>query len=238
MRQPALTGVSRAGRRYTSRMSMSRAAAITAFDVQPGLLPRTICLETKHYVLRTLAEGDVSEHACAWFADAAKARMINAPARALTPEEFAGYIISHDRINGHVLGIFEKPSLRHVGLWSAYIDWEYREFQLNVLVGERLANPSGAYYETDRVLQDFMFETLDLETLRCSCLARNTRMVERMVIVGLKPELIEHVASASREAFEEIHHYRVPKNLWRRLRDGRSTSEIIIALCNAARAGI
>jgi len=219
-------------------MSVSRAAALAEPAVEPAHLPRTIALDTEHYLLRTLEIGDITERACGWFADPTKARMINAPARALTHAEFSDYIASHDRMSGHVLGIFEKPSLRFVGLWSAYIDWEYREFQLNVMVGERLANVSGAYYETDRVLQDYMFETLDLETLRCSCLARNTRMVERMAIAGLKPEHIDHVPSNSREAFEEIHHYRVPKNLWRLIRGGRHVSDLIIALCNAARAGI
>src|SRR5205085_10361647 len=101
-----------------------------------------------------------------------------------------------------------------------------------------LANPSGAYFETDRVLQDYMFETLDLEALRCSCLARNTRMVKRMEVAGLKPEHIDFAPSANREAFEEIHHYRVPKHVWSMLRDGRSVRDTIIALVNAARAGI
>jgi RimJ/RimL family protein N-acetyltransferase len=200
--------------------------------------PIVIHLETQNYLLRTLEPADITERACAWFADPAKARMINAPAHALTPATFRDYILSHDRITGHALGIFEKPSLRHVGMWSAYIDWERREFQLNVLVGEYLANASGAYYETDRVLQDYMFETLDLETLRCACLARNTRMVTRFEVVGLAPEHVEHMPSASREAFEQINHYRVPKRIWQLLRDTRSTRDQIIALVNAARAGI
>lgn len=219
-------------------MSVSRAAAFAEPAIEPELLPRTIFLDTEHYVLRTLEPADITERACGWFADPAKARMINAPAHALTPDAFKDYILSHDRITGHALGIFEKPSLRHVGMWSAYIDWERREFQLNVLVGEYLANPSGAYYETDRVLQDYMFETLDLETLRCACLARNTRMVTRFEVAGLAPEHVEHMPSASREAFEQINHYRVPKRVWQLLRDTRSTRDQIIALVNAARAGI
>jgi RimJ/RimL family protein N-acetyltransferase len=223
---------------HVSRTTMAQASLQHAERENNAPAPSTIRLETANYVLRTLEVADITERACAWFADPTKVQMINAPARAMSFDAFKDYIESHDRVTGHALGIFEKPELRLVGIWSAYIDWELREFQLNVMVGERLSNPSGAYFETDRALQDHMFETLNLETLRCSCLARNTRMVTRMEVAGLKPERIDYAPSANREAFEAIHHYRVPKHLWRLLRDGRSTQDTIIALVNAARAGI
>jgi RimJ/RimL family protein N-acetyltransferase len=217
---------------------MAQASLQRAAHVDNSVAASIIHLETANYVLRTLKIADITDRACAWFADPTKVQMINAPAQAMSSNAFRDYIESHDRVTGHALGIFAKPALRLVGIWSAYIDWDLREFQLNVMVGERLSNPSGAYFETDRVLQDYMFETLDLEALRCSCLARNTRMVQRFDVVGLKPEQIDHVPSANREAFEEIYHYRVPKHLWQLLRDGRSTRDTIIALVNAARAGI
>src|SRR5258706_14963573 len=90
--------------------------------------PINVHIETENYLLRTLERQDASDRCCGWLADPAKARMINAPARAMSPGDFADYISSHDRIRGHILGIFDKATGTHVGIWSVYIDWELREF--------------------------------------------------------------------------------------------------------------
>src|SRR6185295_10743173 len=93
---------------YSRHMSVSRAAVAHPLHNNPQ--PRSIDFETAHYRVRTLEPADVTERACAWFADPGKARMINAPARAFTEDEFKDFITSHDRVTGHALGIFDKST--------------------------------------------------------------------------------------------------------------------------------
>ena len=216
-------------------MSVSRpVAAVRSLD---ALAPRVIRNETPHFLLRTLEPDDVTDRACAWFADPSKASMINLPARAFSRREFADYIASHDRINGHILGIFEKPSGQFIGFWAVYIDWERREYLINVLVGER-GNPNSPREETERAITSIFFEDFDLLVLRFSVLARNVRMEGRMDLAGISSDHTTFNPSASTEAFEEVHHYSLTREAWHKFRDSRALRDLIRALTEAARAGI
>jgi len=215
-------------------MSVSRpVAAVRSID---ALEPRIIRSETPNFLLRTLEPEDVTDRACAWFADPSKASMINLPARAFSRREFADYITSHDRINGHLLGIFEKPSGQFIGFWAVYIDWERREFLINVLVGEH-GNP-GARHETQRQLTNIFFDEFDLLTLRFSVLSRNARIEGRMGSAGIASNHTTYNPSVSAEAFEEVHHYTIDRETWRGFRDGRAKRDLIRSLIAAAIAGI
>jgi RimJ/RimL family protein N-acetyltransferase len=199
--------------------------------------PIDVRIEAQNYLLRTLDPQDASDRCCGWLADPAKARLINAPARAMSLHDFADYIASHDRISGHILGIFDKATGIHVGIWSVYIDWELKEFLINVLVGERGYEP-GARRQTQRKLLDFLFENLDLQTLRCAILARNERMENRFELGNIKPEHISFTPSANEAAFEEVRHYSIARDAWRNFRANRDARDQVVAALEAARAGI
>ena len=218
-------------------MSVSRTAASIVQSPVQAIEPRAIRFETQHYIVRTLEPADVTERACAWFADPGKASMINAAARALSPAEFTVYITSHDRVTGHALGIFDRATGLHIGLWAIYIDWERREFLVNVIVGERGYDP-GARHETQRKLTSVFFEDMDLETVRFSVLSRNQRMEGRLDGAGIAPEHTSFSPSVVGRAFEEIHHYSVTREVWRTFADSRERRDLIKALTEAARAGI
>lgn len=181
--------------------------------------PSDIHLETAHFILRTMKAGDPLERAAAWLADPAKARMINAPARAMTREAFQRYLDSHDRQRGHLLGIFGKDGAL-LGFWAVYVDWDLSEFQVNVLVGQRGRSSRGAREETQIALLDHFFDTLGLQTFRCTVMARN-----RYVDVNLLTDggaTLEHTSwkpSATAEEFVELHHYRADTAAWHRLRE-------------------
>src|SRR6267378_4216155 len=116
----------------------------------PPSTPQSIRLETPHFVLRHIEFADVTPRWGAWLADPAKARMINAPVRALDVEALHKYVHDHDRIAGHVLGIFTKTAGEMVGFWAVYVDWERSEFLLSVLIGERGRQSRDARDETQR----------------------------------------------------------------------------------------
>ncbi|MBI1212173.1 MAG: GNAT family N-acetyltransferase [Alphaproteobacteria bacterium] len=217
-------------------MSVSR-AAITG-QSPSHLEPRSIRLETEHYVVRTLELSDVTERACAWFADPSKTATINLPARALSAEEFADYIASHDRVTGHALGIFDKATGLHIGLWAVYVDWDQSEFLINVLVGER-GYEHGVRRETQRKITDQFFEGMGLETMRCAVLARNERLDGRFSQAGWVPEHTTYKPSVNGEAFEEVRHYSLTRERWRaNYRASRELRDLSDALIHNALAGI
>ncbi len=188
--------------------------------VQPTV-PRPILLESEHYVLRTLTPEDASEQACAWLADPKTAEMINAPPRALTLDEFKDYISNHDGISGLIVGIFSKARAAHIGFWAIYIDWERKEFQFNLLIGDRRPGEPGARHETEPVLYEYLFGELGLETMRCSVLSKNRAIDERFERVGIIADHTSYKASASGGAFVEIRHYSVSREKWQELRRPR-----------------
>jgi RimJ/RimL family protein N-acetyltransferase len=181
--------------------------------------PRDIRLETPHFVLRPLTEGDANERVAAWLADPRKAAMINAPVKAMTVDGLRRFIASHDRRVGHLLGIFAKDGGTLVGFWAAYIDWAHREFQLNVLVGERGRVSAGAQVETQHALLDHFFDEVGLTHLRVSVLARNRFMDRYLRENGA---VLEHTSwrsdvDGSGEVLE-LHDYRADQTVWHALR--------------------
>jgi RimJ/RimL family protein N-acetyltransferase len=182
--------------------------------------PSDIRLETAHFILRTLTADDPLERAAAWLADPAKAAMINAPARAMPVEAFRKYLASHDRVRGHLLGIFAKEGGALVGFWAVYIDWDEAEFLVNVLVGERGRVSHRAREETQMALLEHFFDVAGLKRLRCTVLARNRYVGFKLLRdCGATLEHTSWKPSATSEAFVEIHHYRADAATWHRLRE-------------------
>lgn len=177
--------------------------------------PQPISIETRRFWLRDLQLSDDLARAAAWLGDPVKARMVNAPARALTVEQFRAYLVSHDGISGYLLGVFEKTGGGLVGLWSAYVDWAHSEFQLNVLMGERGPVSVNARAETQRELLRYFFDTLSLTTLCCNVLAENDAIAAKVFrAAGVEPEHTSFRPSAD-GPFVEIEHYRVSRDTWR-----------------------
>lgn len=190
--------------------------------------PHDIRYETKHYLVRRLVAGDASERACAWLANPDTARNLNVPARRISLAQLRTYFARHDGIRTHVLGMFDKLSGALLGMWTVYVDWQKREFQLNVLVGERgptYAGGIGARRETGLELYRIMFEDLDLLLLRATVLARNEKMERRFEQRGIAPERTSLKPSLYQAEPEQLHHYTMSREDWRKLRQQRLDRE-------------
>jgi RimJ/RimL family protein N-acetyltransferase len=188
--------------------------------------PQPIAIETERFLLRDLDPADASERACAWLADPIKARMINAVPRAMTLGQMRDYISDHDRIRGHLLGVFDKATGALLGLWAVHIDWEESEFQLSVLIGERTPTAVNARAETQRELLKYFFETRGLATLRCTVLAANDAIGAKVfAAAGIEPEHVSYKPGATKEEFVELRHYRVARDTWRALAARAATGD-------------
>lgn len=202
--------------------------------------PVNIAYETENCTVRELEPDDACETIAGWLADPETARALNAKPRAIGMDELRAYIASFNRVNGHLLGIFDRKTGAIVGFWEVYIDWEHSEFLLNVLVAERIAGDFGALKESGRPLYDFMFYDLDLETMRYNVLASNARMQARLrepILSKLNgPEHSSAVASAAGPQPETILHYRMTRAQHLEIRAQRAERDAEWRAKKAARA--
>jgi RimJ/RimL family protein N-acetyltransferase len=182
---------------------------------EPRGTPRTIALETRDYVVRTLEKGDASETWRDWLADPETARMLNAKPTQMTVETVRNYIASFDRTRAHLLGIFEKATGRLVGIRAVYVDHKRREFLVNVLVGDKAARNKGARTQSRAAVYRYFFEDLDLDIARATVVAENKAVLTGMSRRGWIDDGPERKAEAMGGGKVEIHRFRLPRDVWR-----------------------
>ncbi len=178
------------------------------------LTPRSIKVETAHYVIRSVDTADAQEGWCDWLLDPHAQRMLNASARRMTLDEIRAYIAGFDRKTAHLLGIFERDTGRIVGLRVVYIDPVHKEYLVNILIGEPDARGKGARRETRFAMHNFMFEELGLEAARCTVLADNSEMLGVLAANGWVHEHTSTKPRADGAGITQIHHFRLTREVW------------------------
>ena len=185
--------------------------------------PFNIGYETDHYLIREMELSDASDTIGGWMADPVIARAVNAPARATSMDDLRRYIAGHNRIDGHLLGVFDKHTKAQIGLWSVYVDWDHMEFLINVLLTARGHAELAPSRETGRPLLFIMFNDLGMERMRFNVLGSNQRVKQRLV--NRQPEHASQAPSATGSGTEEIHHYSVSRQEYFKLREARLQKE-------------
>ena len=201
--------------------------------------PFNIAYESEHCTVRELEPADACETICGWMADPAIAKALNAPVRALSMDDLRKYIAQHDRVDGHLLGVFKRSTGELIGLWSVYVDWEQSEFLVNVLIPGKIDGEYGALNETGRPLYAIMFEDCGLETMRYNILASNHYMQDRMSIPNsprtVVPEHISEARSASGDGRETIQHFRMNREQYLKARSQRAERDAAWLVARKAR---
>lgn len=193
--------------------------------------PTKVHLTTARFVVRTIEQDDVTPRWVAWMADEQMTKFLNTKPLALSVEDLRGYVAKFDHVKSHILGIFERGSGLMIGFWEAYIDWTHREFLLNVMVGDQREKLDGLTprRETQRALLPYFFQTLGLETVRCSTVSTNDLMRHVLESRGIVHEHVSHNASADGGAPVDILHFRLTKAEWIAMRAARIEREMISA---------
>jgi RimJ/RimL family protein N-acetyltransferase len=180
------------------------------------IAPRNIRLETPHYIVRTLEPADATDAWRDWLTDPVAARNLNARPERLTAEALDKYIAAFNRATTHLLGIFEKETQNLIGVRAVYIDAKTREFLVNVLIGETQARNKGARGETRTVMYRYFFEEMNLETARMSVVEGNTAILKVAAENGWIHERTSQKPNVHGQGHVTLHHYRLPREVWRR----------------------
>lgn len=181
--------------------------------------PINISYETPHCFVRELEVHDDLEALCAWMADPRITGGLNAPVGRLTLEDARKYVASHDRIHSHALGVFSKATGRLQGLWAVYIDWDRKEFLVNVLLADKFESEVGGMEETGRPIYALLFDEHGMETLRFSVLASNERVRGR---ITREPVHVAPTARPDGKGEDAIHHFRISREQYYELRSRRA----------------
>lgn len=180
------------------------------------LKPRTISLETPHYLVRSMELSDISTGWRDWLKDPQTARNLNVRPEALSEETLRNYVGTFDRANAHLLGIFEKEIDRLIGVRAIYISHQTGEFLVNVLIGESDARNKGARSETREVIYRYFFEEMDLKSAICSVVSTNAAVLRIMDRNGWIREGASAKPSAYGLGSVELLTFRLTRDEWRR----------------------
>ena len=180
------------------------------------LTPRTIVLDTPHYIARTLESADITPAWQDWLRDPTAASNLNAKPATATREQLRDYVQSFNRTTSHLLGIFEKETGRLIGIRAIYLNPEHNEFLVNVLVGETEARNKGARSETGDAMYRYFFEEMGLGSARCSVLSTNEPILKVMRSDGWLHEHTSHKPAANGQVLVELRHFRLTREVWRR----------------------
>jgi hypothetical protein len=135
--------------------------------------PFNIMIDTPNYIVRTLEESDDMGNWGEWIADPNTARMLNAPPRKMTADDFKKYVRRFDRVESHLIGIFRREDGQLVGMFSNYIDWKRSDFVMNLIIGEVPERKTHVRHETSWRVNRYFFEGLDLKFQRATTVSTN-----------------------------------------------------------------
>ena len=183
----------------------------------PAPSSTNVRIATDKYVLRPLAESDASDRWASWMSDPAVLYMLNAPARRMTKVDIAKYIRNFDQKAHQLLGVFDKPSGRHIGFFTIDIDGAGRQGLVNLLIGEPEFRNHGVLSNVRRQFAEYFFETLGLMTMKATALSRNTIILDTLVKAGwvIDKTLPRHVKAHVDGALLDLCLLSLSRQTWR-----------------------
>src|SRR5215467_2699058 len=104
---------------------------------QPMTVPREkVRIHSDKYLVRTIEANDASDRWAGWMSDPDVRYMLNMAPRSWTNADVGSYINTFNQVQNLLLGIFDKQSGTHGGIFTIYIKPALGHFLLNLLIGE------------------------------------------------------------------------------------------------------
>jgi RimJ/RimL family protein N-acetyltransferase len=184
---------------------------------QPKMPKKIVRVDCGKYFLRTLKSEDASDRWASWMADPKNLRLLNSAPRAMTRNDIATYIEQFDQRSHLLIGIFEKQSGMHIGFFRVDIDHALNRCLGFMIIGEQKYRHWSVSQELRVPFQDFIFETLGLNTMLGTALASNRPMIRYLLKSGwtLDKTAEGHVKSQSDDAMLDLCFLSLSREAWR-----------------------
>lgn len=177
-----------------------------------------LAFETDNYLLRPLSPSDITPEWGQWLADTDTAHLLNTDPKNLTASELTAYIARFDNEKRILLGIFHKPTGKHIGIFTSTESDRGGEVLWNTLIGETAFRSFSNFLEIRRLrilVGEYFFFERGYEAAYASVVSHNSLMVQYLSAAGwelLKRSKIPSRGSGSRDA--ELLLFRLSKSRW------------------------
>ena len=151
---------------------------------RPTVPRKRVRFESEEYLVRSLGTDDASDRWAQWMSEPELAQALNLPERRWSKADVAIYIEGFDQRTVLLLGIFDKSSGTHIGIFTVDINPATGQFISNMLIGEPEYRHIGVMMSLTVPYRDYFFETLGLKVALGSVLARNTAVIEYLRKTG------------------------------------------------------
>jgi len=178
---------------------------------------KAVRIDSEKYIIRTIYAGDATDRWAGWMSDPEAMHMLNMPARAWKKADVINYIKTFDQRTSLLLGIFEKQSGTHIGIFTVDINYPLGQFLINLLIGEPEYRNKGVASNITVPFREFFFETLGLKMAMASVLARNSAMIHYLLKNGWKlDQTLGRVAKSNADgAMLDICLFSLSRDAWR-----------------------
>jgi RimJ/RimL family protein N-acetyltransferase len=152
----------------------------------PEQSKRNVRIDSEKYLIRTIEPDDASDRWASWMSDPEVVHMLNLRARTWKKADVLDYIKTFDQLSSLLLGIFEKQSGTHIGVFTVDINQVRSQFLVNLLIGEPEYRNKHVTSSIAMPFHEYFFETLGLNMAVASVLAHNAPMIHYLKKNGWK----------------------------------------------------
>jgi RimJ/RimL family protein N-acetyltransferase len=179
---------------------------------------KAVAIDSEKYLIRTIGVADASDRWASWMSDPEAIHMLNLRARTWTKVDVLEYIKTFDQRSSLLLGIFDKQSGAHIGIFTVYINYLRSQFLVNLLIGEPQFRNQHVTSSIALPFREYFFETLGLNTAMASVLARNAPMIHYLKKNGwtLDQTVKHNTRSHADGAMLDVCLFSLSRDAWRR----------------------
>jgi RimJ/RimL family protein N-acetyltransferase len=184
---------------------------------QSMISKRDVRINSEKYLIRTIEADDASDRWASWMSDPEAMHMLNMRARSWTKIDVTDYVKKFDQQSSLLLGIFEKQSGTHIGIFTVDINYVRSQFLVNLLIGEPEYRNKHVTSSIALSFREYFFETLGLNMAIASVLARNAAMIHYLQKNGWKlDQTLKHNTKSNADgAMLDVCLFSLSRDAWR-----------------------
>jgi len=178
---------------------------------------KKVRIHSDKYLIRTIEAEDASDRWAGWMSDPEVKYMLNLGARTWKKADVLDYINTFNQSQNLLLGIFDKESRTHIGIFTVDINYMLGHFLLNLLIGEADYRNKQVTTSIAEPFLTYFFETLGLNAAMASVLARNAPMIHWLQKNGwqLEQTLKQSTKSHADGAMLDVCLFSLQRATWR-----------------------
>jgi hypothetical protein len=157
-----------------------------SFALQPGnpaaiAQGQPVCIETEHYVTRSMKAADVTAEMVQWFNDANMLQGLNLSALNFSLDGLRAFVASFNNLDNYLIGIFSKTAQDLLGFYNFSVNRRHRVATLTLGASPRIRTGRAIFWESWFPLFDEMVEQRGIDKITSRVLTSNRKLLYAML---------------------------------------------------------